>query len=168
MPLNIDIVQILLHVLNFVILAGGLSLLLYKPVRKFMDERRAEFDRQVQENRKAAAENEKLKKEYEDKIAASDDEIARIHKAAEKEAAEAAKTFLDSAKQKADEIICAAEAEAELRKGKILESAQTEIGELVLEATQKLLAAPNDPQHTQALYDEFIQVASHADGDKRR
>ena len=31
-PLNIDWQQILLHLLNFVILAGGLYLLLYKPV----------------------------------------------------------------------------------------------------------------------------------------
>ena len=32
MPLNIDFLQVLLHMLNFVILAGGLSLLLYKPI----------------------------------------------------------------------------------------------------------------------------------------
>ena len=32
-PLNIDWQQILLHLLNFAILAGGLYLLLYKPVK---------------------------------------------------------------------------------------------------------------------------------------
>ena len=36
MPLNIDWQQILLHLLNFVILAGGLYFLLYKPVKNFM------------------------------------------------------------------------------------------------------------------------------------
>ena len=44
MPLNIDIVQILLHMLNFVILAGGLTLLLFKPVKKFMADRKQYFD----------------------------------------------------------------------------------------------------------------------------
>ena len=36
MPLNINWQQILLHLLNLVILAVGLYLILYKPVKKFM------------------------------------------------------------------------------------------------------------------------------------
>jgi len=43
MPLNINLQQILLHALNFVILAVGLYVLLYGPVVKFMDKRRAYF-----------------------------------------------------------------------------------------------------------------------------
>ena len=39
LPLNIDWQQILLHLFNFLILAGGLYLLLYKPVKQFMDKR---------------------------------------------------------------------------------------------------------------------------------
>ena len=39
-PLNIDWQQILLHLFNFLILAGGLYLLLYKPVKAFMEKRR--------------------------------------------------------------------------------------------------------------------------------
>ena len=38
-PLNIDWQQILLHLFNFSILAGGLYLLLFKPVKNFMDKR---------------------------------------------------------------------------------------------------------------------------------
>ena len=42
-PLNLDWQQILLHLFNFVILAGGLYFLLYKPVKKFMDNRTAYY-----------------------------------------------------------------------------------------------------------------------------
>ena len=42
LPLNIDIQQILLHLLNFTILFAGLYFILYKPVRKFMDAREEE------------------------------------------------------------------------------------------------------------------------------
>ena len=42
-PLNIDWQQILLHLLNFAILAGGLYLLLYKPVKAFMEQRQAYY-----------------------------------------------------------------------------------------------------------------------------
>ena len=46
-PLNIDWQQILLHLLNFVILAGGLYLLLYKPVQTFMETRQKRWQRSV-------------------------------------------------------------------------------------------------------------------------
>ena len=42
-PLNIDWQQIILHLLNFAILAGGLYFLLYRPVRKFMDQREEHY-----------------------------------------------------------------------------------------------------------------------------
>ena len=42
-PLNIDWQQILLHLFNFAILAGGLYLLLYKPVKQFMEQREADY-----------------------------------------------------------------------------------------------------------------------------
>lgn len=40
-PLNVDWQQILLHLFNFIILFGGLWLLLYKPVKDFMAKREA-------------------------------------------------------------------------------------------------------------------------------
>ena len=42
-PLNIDWQQILLHALNLVILIAGLYLLLFKPVKRFMDERTQKY-----------------------------------------------------------------------------------------------------------------------------
>ena len=44
MPLNIDLLQILLHAFNFLILAGGLSLILFKPVEKFLNERKEYYE----------------------------------------------------------------------------------------------------------------------------
>ena len=43
MPLNIDFLQVLLHMLNIVILAGGLTYLLYNPIINFLDQRREHF-----------------------------------------------------------------------------------------------------------------------------
>ena len=47
--LGIDIQQILLHLLNFVILFTGLYVLLYGPVKKFMDSRIEEYKKQDDE-----------------------------------------------------------------------------------------------------------------------
>ena len=43
MPLNIDFLQVLLHMLNFVILAGGLTFLLFKPINKFPRKQESSF-----------------------------------------------------------------------------------------------------------------------------
>ena len=51
-PLNIDWQQILLHLLNFAILAGGLYLLLYKPVKAFMTKREGWYQQQADEAEK--------------------------------------------------------------------------------------------------------------------
>ena len=55
MPLNIDLVQILLHMLNLVILVGALALILYKPVAKFLRERTERFAAREKETADKAA-----------------------------------------------------------------------------------------------------------------
>ena len=167
MPLNIDFLQVLLHMLNFVILAGGLTLLLFKPVNKFLSERREHFEKLATENEEKAKENERLKAEYEKKLQDADLQIAEMRQQAEKETADAAKAYLNDAKEKASELMVAAEKEAEERKEHILDSAQTEIEELVLSATQKLLGDTVTPERNSALYDEFIRRADKTVTDER-
>ena len=159
MPLNIDFVQVLLHLLNFVILAGGLTLLVYKPVMKFLDARKAHFEALAEQNQAAKEESDRLQKAYASRLADAEAEIAEQRQKAERESADAAKAYLDAAKEKAAAILSAAEAEAETRRAQILDSAQTEIGELVLEATQKLLSGTADDERAHALYDEFLRRA---------
>ena len=157
--LGIDIVQILLHMLNFVILAGGLTLLLYKPVTKVLAERRARFEALAEQSAAAKEESDRLQKAYAQRIADAEAEIAEERARSERESAEAAKAYLDAAKAKASDILSAAEAEAETRRAQILDSAQTEIGELVIASAQKLLADTADDQRTSALYDAFLRQA---------
>ena len=164
MPLNIDIVQILLHMLNFVILAGGLTLLLFKPVKKFIGERQQYFENKQKENEEKALQNEKLKEEYETKLKGADAEIAGMKQKVKEETAETAKEYIDTAQEKATAIITEAETQAEARKVQILDSTQTEIGELVIEATQKLLTEKASEKNAHDLYDEFIR--ENIDGGK--
>ena len=60
-PLNIDWQQILLHFFNFSILVGGLYLLLFKPVKNFMEKRTkhyADMESAAQEREKNTADLE--------------------------------------------------------------------------------------------------------------
>ncbi len=166
MPLNIDFLQILLHMLNFVILAGGLTFLLFKPVSKFLDEREAHFEKLAKDNEEQAKENERLKLEYETKVTEAEAEMTAMKAEAEKNMADVSKAYIADAREKANSIISAAEAEAEKRKEHIMDTLQTEIGELVVIATQKLLS-DDAPNRDAALYDEFIRLADETIKDKR-
>ena len=168
MPLNIDVTQILLHVLNLVILVGGLTLILYRPVVKFMNKRREQFEEEERNNAEKLKECSLLQEEYEKKLTDADEQIKARRAEAEREIAETANRYVDDAKAKADAIVKAAEKEAEARKEHALESAQTEIGELVITATQKLLADTASPEQDSKLYDEFIKTAEKSDGKEKR
>lgn len=158
MPLNINLVQILLHMLNFVILAGALTLLVYKPVVKFLTERKNRIADTVSKNEEMSKQNEALKAEYEKKLQDAEKEANEIRVNAEKEAAKIAASAINAANEEAARIISAAEKEAEERKKHILDSAQTEIGELVISAAQKLLSETASPERSEKLYDAFIKT----------
>lgn len=167
MPLNIDLLQILLHAFNFLILAGGLTLILFKPVEKFLNGRKEYYENAEKEITEAREQNEKLKEEYETKLKEAKEQIAEMRISAEKEIADISKVSLEKAKETAKLIVATAEKEAEDRKEQILDSAQTEIGELVVSATQKLLSDTVTPERNSALYDEFIRLADKTVADKR-
>ncbi len=167
MPLNIDFLQVLLHMFNFVILVGALGFLLYNPVCKFMAERKEHFENLEKENAEAKAENEKLKDEYEKKLKQAQSEIEELKTTAQQEAADSARLYLDAAQRKASHIVSSAEKDAERRRETILDSTQTEVSELVLSATQKLLNDTSTPERDSALYDEFIRLNEETAADKR-
>ena len=75
LPLNIDIQQILLHLLNFAVLFAGLYFILYKPVRKIMDEREEHFKKLEEDANGKIADSEKAKEEYEERLKNADSEI---------------------------------------------------------------------------------------------
>lgn len=168
MPLNIDILQILLHMLNFVILAGGLTFLLFRPVNKFLTQRKEHFEHMSRETEEEKKKSEELKFEYEERLKRADEEIGTMRTDAEREMASVSRKYIDEAREKAKAIVTAAEQEAEARKEHILDSAQTEIGELVITAAQRLLNDTVTPERNSALYDEFIRLADRSVADERK
>ena len=76
-PLNIDWQQILLHLFNFTILAGGLYLLLYRPVKEFMKKRDAYYQGINDQAEQLKQQADQLKKDYQQKLSEADSEIAQ-------------------------------------------------------------------------------------------
>lgn len=152
-PLNLDWQQILLHLMNFVILFAILYFLLYKPVRNFMDKRKAayqEMDDQANQNKQEA---EELKAQYEQQLAKADAEIAE-KKAAAIHAAEArAKGIEQKAQEEAADIISKAKRQAESERDRIVGEAGDTITEMAKEAAEKALFGT-----TSDAFDSFLNM----------
>lgn len=139
MPLNIDFQQILLHLLNFAILAAGLYFLLYKPVKQFMAKRMSVYGEREAAASKNETEAEALRKKYEQMILDADEEIQR-QKAQASEELEAEKRLqLDQARAEARKIISTASKTAEIRSQKVLQDAHEEVRAMAVEMVEKLV-----------------------------
>lgn len=153
-PLNIDWQQILLHLMNFVILAGGLYFLLYKPVKAFMDKRAAYYQEQADQAAQTTQAAQQLKADYEARLSAADDEIREEKTQAQKDAAAAAQQQLDAARAEAEKIVSDAQAMAERSREKIVRQAGQDVKDLAAEATEKLVL-----QSGGDAFDQFLDLA---------
>ena len=161
MPLNVDWQQILLHLLNFAILAAGLYLLLYKPVKNFMN-KREEYYKQMNADAESKLERATtLEKEHQAQLESVDAELRQKKEQAAQELVAAKQTELQNAHAEAEKIIANAKASAQAEHDKILSSAQEEIGELAAAATKRLIHSSMDQ-----VCDEFFAAAGgeHQDG----
>ncbi len=137
-PLNIDWQQILLHMFNFVLLTGGLYILLFKPVKSFIEKRQAGYEKQRADAAEAVKAAEARNAEVSRREAALESELEAMRKAAqqkadaEREAAEAA------ARGEAEKIIADARTQAELQRQRIIAEANREAAGIAREAIDKL------------------------------
>ena len=153
-PLNIDWQQILLHLLNFAILFFVLYLILYKPVKNFMDKRKAGY-LEMEEKTKANLEaSEQTKAEYETKLQEAKAEAEEIRHHALEEAEVQAKEFLAQAHEEADQIIAKAQQQAEDERNRIVAETGEEIERLAKDAAKRAIF-----ENTSDAFDSFLDAA---------
>ena len=160
-PLNIDWQQILLHLFNFSLLAGGLYLLLYRPVKRFMDEREAHYRAAKDEAETLTAQAEKLRSEYGEKLAAAEADIARRISEADLELEQYRAQEVEKAKQEADKIITRARESALRERAEIIAEAKKDLTEAAAAAAEKIaLGDAGDP------YEQFLSLVERGSGDE--
>ena len=141
MPLNIDWQQILLHLLNFVILAGGLYFLLYKPVKDFMGKRAQQYRELDEQARRDREEAKAMRRAAKEKLNAVHEEIAQMRiKAGDEIEAEKQQMILE-ARADARRILETAGKTADQRSKKVIADTNEQIRDLAMEAVHKILVS---------------------------
>ena len=158
MPLNIDFLQVLLHLLNFVILFGALYFLLYGPIKKFMQAREQMY-KDMDEKSKSDMENaERTREQYEKKLEGAQAEIQAMKQQAESESERTAQEIIESARRDADKIIKKAHAEAQKEHSEQVRAARKEIANAASIMAEKIVG-----QSISDSYDSFISATEESE-----
>jgi F-type H+-transporting ATPase subunit b len=100
--------------INFIILFGGLTYLLYKPIRNFLQKRSQEIERGLKEAEDAQREAELKLEEAKARLATLEDEIEKLKKDAEIEGRKEKERIIQLAQQEAEKIKHFAKQEIEM------------------------------------------------------
>lgn len=163
LPLGLDGVKILLHLLNFAILMTGLTILLYKPVLKFINNRQETFKAQIEDN-------EKIKKEAEEKYLNYQNKLDNIHADLETKRAEADKeiegkkeAIIYEATKKAKEMLKKAEQDCVQERISAFNNLRNEIADAAVEIAGVILEREISKEENAKIIEQCIDEWSDND-----
>jgi len=149
--------DLLLNILNIILLFVIIRFFVYKPVKKFMDNRTARVN---DVSAKAAAElveAEKIKSQYENVLADSKIEVQNILSQGRDAASVEAAKIISDAKESAANIIVKAEEKVEAENKKALENMQNQVVDLAFDISEKLLDREIKDADNKAIATRFFE-----------
>lgn len=152
-------INLLFTIINVLILYVGIKRFLFKPVRKIMETRQAEIEKQYEEAQKTENQAKELKQKYEASISHLAEEQEQMLKETQSKASKEYERIIADASKQANEIVCKAKENAEKEQEKRMQQAQEQIADLVVAATAKIVASKANEQEDRELYNQFLAKA---------
>lgn len=151
--MDIQLTQILFQIINFSVVIGALTFLLYKPVLKIFDERA----KRIEEGQKAAAEaiktSEGLEKEKKKMESSLKKDRAKVLNEAQEQAKKKASDVLAKARKEAKEEHAKLLSGWEREKAQLLKEAKADMADAVIAVSAKVIGESLDSKAQQKLID---------------
>ena len=165
--ISINIWHIVIALCNLLILYLMLKKFLYKPVKKVLADRQAAIDSRYDEADKAKSEALASKAEWEERMAAADEEAAGIVSSAVESANRQSSAILSETKERADRMISRAQAEADAERRKAEDDIRERIADVSTAVAGKLLETEISAADHSDLIDSFIsEIGDDDEGDE--
>lgn len=149
-------VDLLINILNIIILFVIVKALVYKPVRKFLDERTAKVNEETTKAQKILDEaNVTLKMKdsiLEEGRKTAEEEASKIYE----EARANADLIVDEAKKKAKALEEKANAEIKAEKETMIASSKDEIAEIAVNIAERILERETNEEDNKKIVDDFF------------
>ena len=154
--ISINIWHIVIALCNLLILYLMLKKFLYKPVKKVLADRQAAIDSRYDEADKAKSEALASKAEWEERMAAADEEAAGIVSSAVESANRQSNAILSDTREKADRMMDRARAEADAERRKAEDDIRDRVADVSAAIAGKLLEREISAADHSDLIDSFI------------
>jgi F-type H+-transporting ATPase subunit b len=151
--MDINFLQILFQFINFSVVVGAVSYLLYKPVLKILEERTSRIEEAQKAARETLEEKERINKLEKAVIRSADKKAAEIVDAARQTAKETEAAAIVKAKTQADKEIEKARVGWESEKSQLKQEIKSEYITSVVATASKVLAADLDAKKHSTLID---------------
>ncbi|MCL1964950.1 MAG: hypothetical protein FWF69_07800 [Firmicutes bacterium] len=151
-----DARDILLHVINALILLAAVTYFVYKPARKFMNERAARVKGQMDEAEALKRQAEAALGEAEAAHKAAEADVSRAQSEGATRAQASAEQILSAARQKAEETLAQALADANAMKAAAQEAIQGQALSMAVEIAEKMIGRELSQKDNDALAREFL------------
>ncbi len=144
-------------IINLFLQAWLLKKFLFKPVNEILAKRRAMADAEIADAEKERAEAVAMKTEYEAGIAAAKDKANEIVSAAQKSADAQSERVIREAQEEAAAIRSRAERDIAQEKKKAIGEIKNEIGSMAMDIAGKVIERELTEEDHRKLIDEYIQ-----------
>ncbi len=151
-PLNI-----LIYIINIVVLYLLLRVLLYKPIRKFLDKREQKIQAQLTDAEETQKKAHALLEQYQAQLAQAEEEAKKITQEGTVRASETASQLIADAKQQAEEILAAARAKEQEEQKRALREMRTQIANMAVDLAAQILKREVRQEDNRMLIDAFFQ-----------
>lgn len=165
--ISVNIWQILISLCNLLILFLLLKKFLYAPVRKMLASREAKIAEQYTKAETAKSDAETMQAEWQNKMASAKQSADDILKAADEEAERSKAAILEETRVKADRILRQAEIDAQLEKDKAQAEIKKEIVDVSTALSEKMLGREITVDDHRHMIDTFLaEIGEGHDGNE--
>ena len=154
--LGLDWKSMLFYIVNFLILAGALIALLYKPVKKMLKDKRKDLDDVYNENERLKAENESKKAEFQKMAEDVKLENARVAARVADAAQKKADAVLAEAQEQAQIIVSAAKKEAATQRDQLKGEYRDSVNTVAVQIAEKLLEREISEKDNNVLIEQVL------------
>lgn len=161
--ISINIWNILISLVNLLIIFLILKKLLFKPVKKVLDQRQGQVGKLYDDAKTAKELAEKEKEQYDEKLAMAHDEAVEIVSAAKERAERMGDEIVDEANRKATGMIKRADEEIAQQRKKAMNEIKEDISNISVDIAEKVIEREIDERDHKELIDKFINEIGEDD-----
>ncbi|MFC1846395.1 F0F1 ATP synthase subunit B [Chloroflexota bacterium] len=158
--LGINLPLLIAFVVNFVILFGLLSIILYKPVLKMLDERQAKITESIEQAEQIKQQTAHAEEEIREHLDSARKEGQKIVAQAEEIGTRLKNEARDEARKEAESLIAKAKVEMQIQRDKDINELREQFADIAISAAEKVINTSLDKKKHQKLIEETLDKSS--------